>query len=140
MDVDWLRILAELGIGLFTGLLSGTMGIGGGIVMVPAMTMLLGIEQHTAQGVSLVVIVPTAIVGATTHFRLGNVDLKTALALGVFSIGGGLLGSQVAQGLDRQWLQLLFGIFLLFTGGRMIGLRLGGKQEKKTDVSTQPTS
>jgi len=132
-------MLLELAIGVIAGLLSGLMGVGGGIVMVPAMTLLLGVEQHVAQGVSLIVIVPTAIVGASTHFRQGNVDLRTAVLLGVFSIVGGLLGSQVAQLLDRQWLQLIFGLFLLFTGSRMLGLRLGVKQEKK-DVSTRTAS
>ena len=139
MEGEWLKILAELGIGIVAGLLSGLMGIGGGIVMVPAMTLLLGVEQHVAQGISLLVIVPTAIVGATTHFRHGNVDLKIATTLGLFSILGGLLGSQVAQGLERQWLQLLFGLLLLYTGSRMLGLRMGGKQEKNI-VDAKPGS
>ena len=72
---DW---LLALGVGLVTGVISGLMGIGGGNVLVPASTILLHLGQHQAQGVSLLVIVPTAISGAWTHYRRGNVQVKVA--------------------------------------------------------------
>ena len=58
------------------------MGVGGGIVMVPSMVILMGIEQVVAQGISLAVIVPTALSGAFQHYRLGNVDVRRALTIG----------------------------------------------------------
>jgi uncharacterized protein len=134
VDFDALRMLIELAIGLFAGVLSGIMGIGGGVVLVPAMTFFLGVDQHVAQGVSLMVIVPTAIVGATTHYKQGNVDLRVALALGAFSIVGGLVGSYVAQSLDAHTLKLLFGIFLLATGGRMVWTRKPKQEGKEANA------
>src|SRR5207245_1601897 len=73
-----LLVVLGLAIGLLTGIVSGLLGIGGGIVMVPAMVLSLGLSQHLAQGTSLFVIVPTAAAGSVTHFRLGNIRLVVA--------------------------------------------------------------
>ena len=84
------RVLAALVTGVVTGLVSGAMGVGGGIVMVPAMVILMGIEQVDAQGISLAVIVPTALSGAFQHFRMAHVDRRRALTFGVGGIAGGV--------------------------------------------------
>src|SRR3989442_11941683 len=76
-----LLVVLGLAIGLVTGVLSGLLGIGGGLVMVPAMVLVLGLSQHLAQGTSLFVIVPTAAAGSVTHLRLGNIRLAVAGSL-----------------------------------------------------------
>ncbi|HET6452767.1 MAG TPA: sulfite exporter TauE/SafE family protein, partial [Armatimonadota bacterium] len=78
--------LMVVGIGFITGILSGIFGIGGGIVMIPAMVLLLGFAQKTAQGISLAVIIPVSISGALIHSRQGTVRWGTAVWLGVGGI------------------------------------------------------
>jgi uncharacterized protein len=111
-------------IGLIAGVLSGLLGIGGGVVMVPAMGFLLGIDQHIAQGVSLAVIVPTAITGALTHYKKGNLLLNLALSLGVAAIVGSLVGSELAQRLPAEILSRGFGLFVVATAVKMLSSEL----------------
>ena len=120
LDVNgWVIALA---VGLFTGIVSGLMGIGGGNIMVPASTILLGLTQHLAQGVSLIVIVPTAISGAWSHFKRGNVATRVAILLAPGAALGGLIGASVAQGLDRDTLRIVFGILLFYFALRYLGV------------------
>jgi uncharacterized protein len=116
-----------IAIGLIAGVLSGLLGIGGGVVMVPAMGFLLGIEQHVAQGVSLVVIVPTAITGALTHYKKGNLLLNLAVSLGIAAIVGSLIGSTAAQHLPGEYLYRGFGVFVVATATKMLSGSLGKK-------------
>lgn len=110
-----------LAIGLLAGVGSGLLGIGGGAIMVPAMVILLGLSQHVAQGTSLVVIIPTAVSGSITHFRMGNVRLATAAWLSVGGIIGAVAGALAALATPDEVLRLLFGGYLAFTGVRMLG-------------------
>lgn len=118
MGLETLAIVLVLG--LFAGALAGLLGIGGGVILVPAMVFLLATDQHVAQGVSLVVIVPTAIVGALTHYRRGNVAPRLALSLGLTAIIGALVGSWVSGQLDGTWLRRGFGVFVVAVAIRMI--------------------
>jgi len=95
--------------GTVAGVLSGQLGIRGGAVMVPAMTLLMGLSQHVAQGTSLLVIIPTAISGSITHFRMGNIQIKTAGWLSVGGVLGAVAGAVVALARPDQLLRLLFG-------------------------------
>lgn len=104
---------AGLGTGLLSGFLAGLLGIGGGIVMIPVMVLLLGITQQTAQGTSLVAIVPTALSGARTHYRLGHVDLGGAAGLALGGIPGSIAGSRIANALNAGTLRGVFGGLLL---------------------------
>jgi len=117
MGLDLLIILV---LGLAAGVLAGLLGIGGGVILVPAMVFLLGVDQKVAQGVSLVVIVPTAIVGAITHYRRGNVLPRLALSLGIAAVFGALLGAWLAGQLDPTWLRRGFGVFVVAVATRMI--------------------
>jgi uncharacterized membrane protein YfcA len=124
----WLMALA---VGAVAGLLSGLLGIGGGAVMVPAMTLLIGLSQHVAQGTSLLVIIPTAITGSITHFRMGNIQLPTAAWLAAGGVVGAVAGAFLALASPEETLRLLFGCYLAFTGLRML-------QAPRTKL-TQPT-
>lgn len=110
---------AILGVGFAAGTLASSLGIGGGVVFVPALAVLFSFDQHLAEGTSLAVIVPTVIVGAITHARAGRVDLRLAAFVGAGGLGGGLLGALLAQGLDEKLLRRLFSALLFVTAIRM---------------------
>lgn len=105
--------------GLFVGVLSGVMGIGGGILLVPIMVLGFGFAQHAAQGTSLAAIIPTSIVGAYTHDRAHNVDRTAAAWLSAGGVAGALVGALVAVQLPRGLLVRLFGAFLLYSAYRI---------------------
>ena len=120
----WELIVAAVITGVVTGLVSGTMGVGGGIVMVPAMVILMGIDQVEAQGISLAVIVPTALSGSLQHLRMGHVDKGRAFTIGHGGIAGGLGGAHLAQILPAPALRAIFATFVLFSSQRMLGLQV----------------
>ncbi|MGQ9807480.1 MAG: sulfite exporter TauE/SafE family protein [Armatimonadota bacterium] len=127
--------LAGLGMGLVSGFLAGLLGIGGGIVMVPVMVLLLGITQQTAQGTSLVAIVPTAISGARTHYRLGHVDLGGAAGLALGGIPGSIAGSRIANALNAGTLKGVFGAFLLVMSVLMLLQTQAAIRKKQTEAA-----
>src|SRR6266567_5314590 len=93
--MTWTDVLLILA-GLAAGFLSGTIGIGGGLLFVPTMTVAFRLSQAVAQGTSLLAIVPTAIVGGITHLREGNVTIRPALWMGGGGVVGAVLGALVA--------------------------------------------
>jgi uncharacterized membrane protein YfcA len=104
--------------GFVIGLLSGLTGVGGGVFLVPTMAVGFGIAQRVAQGTSLVAILPTAAVGAITHYRHGNVDLRAAGWIAGAGIPASLVGAALALWLPERILLGLFGLFLLFAAFR----------------------
>jgi len=107
-------------IGLFGGVTSGLFGVGGGIVMVPAMVFLLHTNIKTAIGTSLVVIIPTALTGAFKHHQLGNIDWRIAASLVPLAIVGGFLGAALTKSLPAETLKKLFGGFIILAGCRLL--------------------
>ena len=107
-------------LGLATGLVASTLGIGGGIIFVPSLVVFFGFSQHIAQGTSLAVIVPTAIVGTALHSRKGRVEWRVALLIAIGGVAGGLLGAWVAQSLDPDLLRRLFAGLLVAIAFRML--------------------
>jgi len=110
-------------IGLGAGLASGLFGVGGGIVMVPAMVFVLGTSIKTAVGTSLIVIIPTALAGALKHHSMGNVDWRLAASLIPLAIIGGLLGAALTKPLPADTLKKLFGGFMILVGLRFVFFR-----------------
>jgi uncharacterized membrane protein YfcA len=115
-----LDFLALGAIGLTAGFAAGLLGVGGGIVMVPAMVLVLAFDQHVAQGTSLVVIIPAALAGSVTHYRNGRVSLRDAALLAAGGIGGAVIGSISALSVDDFVLRRLFGVFLLVVAAQMV--------------------
>ena len=116
--MSWLDLLAIAG-GFGAGFLSGTIGIGGGLLFVPTMTVGFRLSQAVAQGTSLVAIVPTAIVGSITHLREGNVLLGPALMMGGGGVVGAVLGALVAVEVPGPLLARTWGAFLVFSAYRL---------------------
>jgi uncharacterized protein len=115
------NILLYLLLGLVTGILSGLMGIGGAIIIIPTLVLLFGLSQHTAQGTTLALMVPPiGLLAAWTYYQKGFVDLKIAgfICIGFFI--GGLLGANLAIGIPEQILKKVFGVLLLAVSIRMI--------------------
>ena len=111
--------LIAVGAGLLTGVLSALLGVGGGIVMIPVLTMLLHFEQHAAQGTSLAAMLPIAFTGMLKHNKLGNVDHRVVCWVGLGAAAGALVGSQLANTLHPSALKLTFGIFLVIMAALM---------------------
>ncbi len=101
--------------GFFSGIISG-MGIGGGAVLIPALIMLEGISQQTAQGINLTYFIPTAVISLIVHIKNKRVDKNTALILGSCGVVGAIGGSYLAAAIGGELLRRCFGFFLLFIG------------------------
>jgi uncharacterized membrane protein YfcA len=104
--------------GLVVGVVSGLTGVGGGILIVPLLAIGFGVGQRVAQGTSLIAILPTAAIGALTHHRGGNVDLRAASWMATAGVPAALLGSALALWLPVRALGGIFGIFLLVAATR----------------------
>lgn len=108
-------------LGLVTGILSGLIGIGGAIIIIPSLVLFFGLSQHTAQGTTLALMVPPiGLLAAWTYYRAGFVDFKVAglICLGFFV--GGLIGARFATEISEQTLRRVFGTVLLLASLRMI--------------------
>ena len=106
-----------IGIGLAAGFGSGLFGIGGGVIIVPALIYLLGFSQHKATGTSLVILLPPVGLGAVWEYsRNGQVDWKAALIVAATVFVGATLGALVANKISGPILRLMFGVFVVCLG------------------------
>jgi uncharacterized protein len=106
--------------GAAAGFLSGLFGVGGGLVIVPALVLLVGMAQHRAHATSLAAIIPIAIVGASIFGRAENVDLVAAGLLAVGSLAGVQVGTRLMDRLSSERLALVFGGFVLLVAVTML--------------------
>lgn len=112
MSPESIFVLVLIGIG--AGVLSGLVGVGGGIVIVPALVMALGLSQHAAQGNTLAMLmIPVGILGVMNYYQKGHVDWRIALVLGLGFIPGAWLGSKAALALSGPMVKRVFGGLLL---------------------------
>ena len=110
---------ALVGFGVIAGIASGLLGVGGGTIIVPFLTLAVGLSQHSAEATSLLVILPTAIAGSLVLRRRGIGDLGLSLRFGVFGAVGSVLGALLALALPADTLRLVFAVFV-----GVVGLRL----------------
>ncbi len=116
-----MNIFLYLLLGLVAGILSGLIGIGGGVIIIPALVFLFGLSQHQAQGTTLALMVPPiGLLAAWTYYKQGFVDLKIAIFICMGFFLGGLLGAKLATGLSNAALEKVFGIVLLLVALKMI--------------------
>lgn len=108
-------------IGLVAGLVSGSMGVGGGIIIIPALVLFLGLSQQQAQGTSIAVIsVPVAAVAAFNYYKGGFINMKFAAIIILTFVIGAYFGSKMAVHLPAKTLQKSFGVLLLLVGIKML--------------------
>jgi uncharacterized membrane protein YfcA len=114
-------IVSFLALGLIAGILSGLLGIGGGILLVPVLVFLVGMTQHQAQGTTLALMVPPiGLLAAWTYWKQGYVDVKVAALICLGFFFGGLIGAQFATAINATLLKKLFGVALLVAALKMI--------------------
>ena len=114
-------IFMLVSIGLFAGLLSGFVGVGGGIIIVPALVFLLGLTQHQAQGTSLfVLMLPVVSFAVLNYWKSGNVKWEYGLVIAMTFIVGALFGSKLSLKISPGLVQLIFGILMAYISFRMI--------------------
>jgi uncharacterized protein len=107
-------------VGLVVGLVSGVVGIGGGVLFVPALIWLLGMDQHKAQGTSLgALLAPVGIFAFYEYYRNGNADIRVAALLAAGFLVGGYFGAIGAQHIPEVWLRRIFALTLIAVGGHM---------------------
>lgn len=112
----WRKGFILLAAGSFSGFLSGMLGVGGAVIMIPVMVLLVGLDQHTAQGSSLLTMVPAGIVGAWTHMRYGNIETRLLRGLIPAVCIGTYLGGTIAHFFQDGSLRFVFGVMLVWTG------------------------
>jgi uncharacterized protein len=121
MKMSITTILIILVIGTITGVMAGMLGIGGGLVVIPALVMVMGMSQQTAQGTSLAMMLPPiGIIAAYNYYKAGHVDIKIALLLATMFIIGSYFGSKLAIKLPQDTLKKIFGVFLLLVAIKML--------------------
>lgn len=114
-------IISLIIIGLLAGLLSGLVGVGGGIIMVPLLVLFLGFTQLQAQGTSLAVLaVPVTAVAVFNYYKAGYVNWKYALIIAIFFIIGSYFSSKLAVGLEQKTLKKIFSVFIIIIAGKML--------------------
>ena len=116
-----MNIILLLIVGLTAGVLSGLLGIGGGILIVPCLVFIFQLSQHTAQGTTLALMVPPiGLLAAWTYYKQGNVDIKIAALICLGFFFGGLLGAKLATTINAALLKRLFGALMLVVAFKMI--------------------
>jgi len=116
-----------LAICLAAGILSGMVGVGGGLIVVPALVFFMGFTQHQAQGTSLAVLTLPVVILASLYYyhqcqKMGTpIDLKVVGLLAVSFLAGGFIGSKVALSIDQELLKKIFAIILFYTAFKMLG-------------------
>ena len=114
-------LLLLLAIGLITGAVAGMLGIGGALIMVPALVFIMGFSQHMAQGTSLAVMLPPiGIIAAYNYWKVGQVNIKFALILAAAFIVGSYFGSRFALNIPQPVLKKIFGVLLILVAAKML--------------------
>lgn len=120
--MDTTLIVTILIIGLCAGILSGMVGVGGGLIIVPALVFFIGMNQHSAQGTSLgLLLLPAGILAVLNYYKAGHIDLKVVGLLAVGFLAGGYFGSKWSLALPQDIVRKIFAIFLFYTAFKMIG-------------------
>ena len=133
MEMTTATVLILLAIGLFSGILGGMVGIGGGIIIVPALIYFLGFSQLNAQGTSLALIMfPVGILGVLQYYKQGHVDFNIVLILAVGFVLGSFLGSKISLSISQEIVKRIFAILLLVIASKMLFF-----DKKKTTVETK---
>ena len=136
-DMDIQTILILILVGIAAGMLSGLVGVGGGIVIVPALVLILGFSQKMAMGTSLgILLLPVGILAVFQYYKLGYVDVRVVLIISAAFIFGGYFGSKIALSLPQETIKKIFAVFMI-----IIAIKLLFFDKKKTvEVQSKQTT
>ncbi len=114
-------VLVLLAVGLVAGFLSGLIGIGGGIIIVPVLVYLLAVDQKTAQGTTLFMfMLPVGVLGVFNYYKAGHVDFKYAAVMAITFVVGSYFGSKSAITIDTKLVKQIFAIVIILIGIKML--------------------
>ena len=114
-------ILILLLIGVFAGILSGFVGVGGGIIIVPALVFFLGYSQHMAQGTSLTLMLPPiGLLGFYNYYKSGNTNITAALIIAAAFIAGAYFGSRLSISMDQRVVKKIFGAIMMLAAAKLL--------------------
>ena len=113
-------MMTYIAAGTFVGILSGLLGIGGGVVLVPILAIFFSLEQHMAQGISMLFIIPTSISGILAMRGKNLLDSRIAMWIALGSTIGILISANFVQNVPAHILKKIFGVFLLYSSAKMI--------------------
>lgn len=139
MDIQTLIILIFIGVA--AGILGGMVGIGGGIIIVPALVYFLGFSQKMAQGTSLaILLLPIGLLGVMQFYKQGYIDIKVSMVIAVAFFFGSYFGSRIALSLSQESVKKIFAILMLLIALKMLFLDKPKKGDatKSTDTTTHP--
>jgi len=135
-----ITILLLIVIGLAAGILSGLVGVGGGLIIVPALVYFLSFSQKSAQGTSLgILLLPVGILAVMQYYQKGYIDIKVVLIVSLGFVFGGFLGSKFAVALPVATIKKAFAIMMLLTALKMLFLDKPSneKDEKKQEITNK---
>ncbi|HEV7494147.1 sulfite exporter TauE/SafE family protein [Baekduia sp.] len=107
-------------VGFLAGVVAGMLGVGGGILFVPALVLFLGLAQVDAEATSLLAIIPVAFVGAARQQRYGNLRLRDAIVLGLLAVPGAVAGVAIVNAIPERTVEVLFALLMLYVAGQMV--------------------
>ena len=114
-------ILLLVVVGLLAGILSGLVGLGGGVIIVPALVFLLGFSQHQATGTSLgILLLPAGLFAVINYYQKGLIDVRVVLLIFVGFLAGGWLGSKISLSVNETVLKKIFAVVLLLIAGKVL--------------------
>ena len=131
--MDTQTILIIIMVGVAAGILSGLVGVGGGIIIVPSLVYFIGFSQKTAQGTSLAMIMlPVGIFGVMQYYKQGHVDFKIVGMLAIGFLAGSFFGSKIAMSISQETLKKVFAVLMILIACKMLFM----DKPKKTEAAT----
>ena len=136
--MDTQMILIIIMVGAAAGILSGLVGVGGGIIIVPSLVYFIGFSQKTAQGTSLAMIMlPVGIFGVMQYYKQGHVDFKIVGLLAIGFLAGSFFGSKIALSISQETLKKVFAVLMILIAIKMLFLDKPKNQEAKTKLQQE---
>ena len=133
MDVQ--TILIIILVGITAGMLSGLVGIGGGIIIVPALVYFIGFSQKTAQGTSLgLILLPVGILGVLQYYKQGHIDVRVVGILAVGFLAGSYFGSKIALSLPQETVKKIFALLMILIAVKMLFFDKPKKNREETNL------
>lgn len=138
--MDTQMVLIVVMVGIAAGILGGLVGVGGGIIIVPALVYFLGFSQKTAQGTSLgLIMLPVGILGVLQYYKQGHVDFRVVGILAVGFLIGSFFGSKIALGLSQETVKKIFAVLMILIAIKMLFIDKPAKAVSKTTTTAGPS-
>lgn len=142
-NMDIQTILIIIMVGIAAGILGGLVGVGGGIIIVPALVYFIGFSQKTAQGTSLgLIMLPVGILGVLQYYKQGHVDFKVVGILAIGFLIGSFFGSKIALSLPQETVKKIFAVLMVLIAIKMLFFdkEVKAAEHKVTSEKTMPTN